>query len=400
MDRASKLAGYTVSSNIIWSRGAEPQEDRSMTINAHVGLDVHKNSIFVAFTPGDGRRAQALGQIPNDLTRLLKKLRPLGDPSEVRICYEAGPTGYGLCRRLLELGYDCKIVAPAKTPSISGDRVKTDRRDALKLADFLATGHLTFIRPPSEKEEALRDLIRAREDLKIKETNTKRQLNSMMLRHSRIFSKQNGGGKSYWTLKHLEWIDRQVFEHEASNLAKESYVEEFRRLRERIEQLDLRIAEIATVMERADLIHALQAFKGIKVLTAATIVAEVGDLRRFPTAKQFASFLGLTPSENSSGETRNRGSITKAGNRRLRRMLVESAWAYWRSPHISRELTARSEGVSEAVRAVTWKAQSRLHRRLKSLQHRHVPMKKALIAVTRELACAIWAVGQEEALTA
>ena len=164
--------------------------------------------------------------------------------------------------------------------------------------------------------------------------------------------------------------------------------------------LDRRIAEIAETMERADLIRAFQAFKGIKVLTAATIVAEVGDLRRFPSAKQFASFLGLTPSEQSSGETRNRGSITKAGNRRLRRMLVEAAWAYWRSPHISRELKKRSGGTSEAVRAITWKAQSRLHKRLRALQHRHVPAKKGLIAVTRELACAIWAVGQEEQLAA
>lgn len=369
------------------------------TMNAHVGLDVHKNSIYIAFRYREADKTQAIGSIPNDLKRLRKKLEPLGDPALVQICYEAGPTGYDLCRQLRDLGYDCQVVAPAKTPSVSGNQVKTDRRDALKLAEFLATGHLTFIRIPTPEEEALRDLIRAREDLKIKETNTKRQLNSMMLRHSRIFSKENGGGKSHWTLIHLEWIDRQTFEHEASNIAKESYVEEVRRLGERIEKLDLRVAEISKTMTRSPLIHALQAFKGIKVLTAATIVAEIGDLRRFPTSKKFASFLGLTPSECSSGETRNRGRITKAGNRRVRRMLVESAWAYWRSPHLSRELTKRSEGTSEAVRSIAWKTQQRLHRRLRALQHRHVPMKKALIAVTRELACAIWAIGQEETLT-
>ena len=371
-----------------------------MTITTHVGLDVHKNSIFVAVRSQDELKAHSLGQVPHDLTRLLRKLEKFGPPESVQLCYEAGPTGYGLCRELRARGYDCQVVAPAKTPSIGANRVKTDRRDALKLADFLATGHLTFIRTPTPEEEALRDLVRAREDLKIKETNSKRQLNSMMLRHGRVFSKQNGGGKAHWTLLHLEWVDRQRFEHEASNVAKETYITEVRHLTERVAALDRRIAEVAETMERADLIRAFQAFKGIKVLTAATIVAEVGDLRRFPSAKKFASFLGLTPSEQSSGETRNRGSITKAGNRRLRRMLVEAAWAYWRSPHISRELKKRSDGTSEAVRAITWKAQSRLHKRLRALQHRHVPAKKALIAVTRELACAIWAVGQEERLAA
>jgi transposase len=369
-------------------------------ISTYVGLDVHKKTIYTAFRSASAKEARAIGEIPNDLTRLRKQLAPLGEPGEIQICYEAGPTGYDLCRSLRELGYDCQVVAPAKTPSVSSDRVKTDRRDALKLAEFLATGHLTFIRIPTPEEEALRDLVRAREDLKIKETNTKRQLNSMMLRHSRVFSKENGGGKSHWTLKHLEWVDKQRFDHDASNIAKESYVAEVRHLGERIADLDKRIAEIASTIERADLVLGLQAFKGVKVLTAATIVAEIGDLRRFATAKQFASFLGLTPSEHSSGGTRNRGSITKAGNGRVRRMLVEAAWAYWRSPHLSRELNARSEGTSEAVRAITWKAQQRLHKRLRHLQHRHVPMKKALIAVTRELSCAIWAVGQEESITA
>lgn len=194
----------------------------------------------------------------------------------------------------------------------------------------------------------------------------------MMLRYGRVFNMENGGGKSHWTLKHLEWVDKQRFDFEASNISKESYVAEVRHLGERIEALDKRIAEFSGTTEQADLARAFQALKGIKVLTAATIVAEIGDLKRFATAKQFASFLGLTPSEHSSGSTRKRGSITKAGNRRLRRMLVESAWAYWKFPHISRELTARSEGTSEAGRSITWKAQQRLHKRLRPLQHRHV----------------------------
>jgi transposase len=364
------------------------------TISAYVGLDVHKNSISVAFAkPGD-EKPQSLGRQPNDLTRLLRALEPLGGPGEVQICYEAGPTGYGLVRQLRELGYDCQVVAPAKTPKIMGERVKTDRRDAIKLADFLRSGHLTFIRVPTPEEEALRDLIRAREDIKTKETNSKRQLNSMMLRHGRIFR----GGRSLWTKRHLDWIEAQEFEFDATREAKDTYVGEVRRYGQMIEDLDRRIEEVARTLSRADLVHALRAFKGIKTLTAATILAEVGDLRRFPSAAKFASFLGLTPSEHSSGDSRSRGRITKAGNRRLRRMLVEAAWAYWRSPHVSRELEARSRGVTKEVRDLSWNTQRRLHRRLRALQMRGMSAKKALVAVTRELACSIWALGQQEQL--
>lgn len=363
-------------------------------IRSYVGLDVHKNSIAVAFVNAGSGEAESLGSVPNDLTRLLKKLAPLGAPETVRICYEAGPTGYSLYRKLREHHYDCQVVAPAKTPQLPGDRVKTDRRDALKLALFLATGHLTAIRVPTPEEEALRDLIRYREDLKTKETNSKRQLNSMMLRHDRIFR----DGKSLWTKKHFDWLETQVFELEASNLALQGYIGEVRRFANVIAEVDRHIAEVAETIEQASLVHALRAFKGIKTLTAATIVAEVGDLKRFPSADKFASFLGLTPSECSSGDTRSRGRITKAGNGRVRRILVEAAWAYWRSPHVSRELESRSEGVTSAVRDLSWNTQRRLYKRLRALQARHVSAKKALVAVTRELACAIWALGQQEVL--
>lgn len=362
--------------------------------STYVGLDVHKNSITVAIASPDDDKPKSLGRLPNDLTRLLRALQPLGAPSGVQICYEAGPTGYGLVRRLRELGYDCQVVAPAKTPRASSDRVKTDRRDAIKLADFLRSGHLTCIRVPTEAEEALRDLIRAREDIKIKETNSKRQLNSMMLRHGRIFR----SGKSHWTKRHFDWIEAQEFDFEAAQEALNTYVGEVRRYAEMLDGLDKRIEEVAKTLPRADLIHALRAYKGIKTLTAATVVAEVGDLRRFPSAAKFASFVGLTPSEHSTGDGRNQGRITKAGNGRLRRMLVEAAWAYWRSPHVSRELEARSRGVTQVVRDLSWKTQNRLHRRLRALQHRGVSPRKALIAVARELACAIWALGQQEEL--
>jgi len=203
------------------------------SITTHVGLDVHKKSIAIAFADSKTGEHSFLGTAPNDLTRLLKKLEPFGDPGQVQICYEAGPTGYGLYRDLIDRGYVCSVVAPAKTPTISSDRVKTDKRDALKLAQFLATGHLTAIRVPTPREEALRDLVRAREDLKIKETNTKRQLQSLMLRRGRIFTE----GKSSWTKKHMEWLEKQQFEFEDTNTTKWTYIEELRHYWESIAEL-------------------------------------------------------------------------------------------------------------------------------------------------------------------
>ena len=357
----------------------------------HVGLDVHKNSIHVAFANSATGEFGSLGGVANDLTRLRSKLRPLGAPRDIEICYEAGPTGYGLCRDLRALGYECNVVAPAKTPSIGSDRVKTDKRDAMKLARFLASGHLTPIRVPTPSEEALRDVVRAREDLKIKETNTKRQLSALMLRHGRRFT----GGKKQWTKKHREWLHRQSFDREDSNVALRIYLAELDHYAEMIQELDARIEVSTSELEQADLVNALRAFKGIKTLTAATIVAEIGDLRRFPTAAKFASFLGLTPSEHSSGETRSRGRITKAGNGRVRRMLVEAAWHYRHSPWESQELLARSEGVSKRIRAHAMKTQERLYKRMKALRHRDMLPKKANVAIARELACAIWSAGRE-----
>ena len=215
----------------------------------------------------------------------------------------------------------------------------------------------------------------------------------MFLRHGRIWHK-----KSQWTKEHLVWASSQTFDHAATTEAHAHYLGELHRLAEVIAGLDRRIEEVASTMERAALIRALCAMKGIKTLTAATIVAELGDLRRFPTAGKLMSFLGLTPSEDSSGDNRRRGAITRAGNTRLRRLVVEAAWAYYRHPHRSRELLKRSEGVSRQVKEIAWRAQTRLHRRLKALTMKGKSPRKALIAVARELVGFVWAVGREEQL--
>ena len=363
--------------------------------STYVGLDVHKKSIVLAFASADSSEAAlSLGSVPTDYKRLKTKLLQLGLPRTIKICYEAGPTGYGLYHKLRADGFSCDVVAPAKTPKMSTDRVKTDKRDARKLAAFLRSGHLTAIRVPTLEEESLRDLLRTREAFKKSHTNLKRRLSSLLLRHGRIWHK-----KSNWTLEHREWIRKQVFEHLGTKLGFRRYLEELAHLDAMILELDAEIETVAKTMKNYDLIRALQAFKGIKLLTAAMIVAEIGDFRRFPSAAKLMSFLGLTPSEHSSGERQRRGSITKAGNARLRTLLVEATWAYWRSPHVSKILLKRSAGVSAKIREQSWKAQRRIYKRLHALTASGKPGRKALIAATRELAGFVWAVGQETHLT-
>lgn len=360
-------------------------------ISAYIGLDVHKNSISIAAAESGSReKASFHGRIPNDLTRLLKRLAPFGPAGRVKIAYEAGPTGYGLARRLRSEGYDCVVIAPAKTPRASSDRVKTDRRDAMKLATFLRSGHLTEVRVPTPEEEALRDLLRAREDVKSSEVRTRRRLNSMMLRHGRIWR----GSKCNWTKGHYQWLEEQQFEHRASNEAKVAYLEQIRQLQARLAELDSAIEDAVLASPQKETVLALRAMKGISTLTAATLIAEIGDFSRFEAATRFMSFLGLTPSESSSGDGSTRGPITKAGNGRLRRLLVESAWTYTRAPHLSVPLKKRQIGVSEAVLDISWKAQKRLYRQRQRLIRAGKSHRKIIVAMARELAGFVWAVAK------
>jgi transposase len=363
-------------------------------VSTYVGLDVHKKSIVIAFASADLQaKPQGLGSSPNDYARLKAKLQKLGAPESIRICHEAGPTGYGLHRKLKADGFDSQVVAPAKTPKVASNRVKTDKRDARKLAEFLRSGHLTAIRVPTAEEEGLRDLLRTRESVKRASLNIKRKVNSLLLRNERAWP-----GKSTWTLAHREWIRKQRFTERGTQLGLEHYLELLRLHEQMLAELDQDIGALAKTMQTYDLIRALQACKGIKLLTAATIVAEIGDFRRFPSAGKLMSFLGLTPSEHSSGDRHSRGPITRAGNGRLRRLVVEAAWAYWRSPHRSKLLLARSEGVASKVQELAWQAQKRLHKRLHRLTMCGKPSRKALIAVARELTGYIWAIGQENRL--
>lgn len=372
------------------------KEDRSMNSvsQIYVGLDVHKDSISIAVLRGGPMNSvEPLGRIPHDVAKLLKRLRALGPPSAIHCAYEAGPTGFGLCRRLRDEGFHCLVAAPSMLPKRSGDRIKTDSRDAQLLARYLRTGDLVAVHLPGEGTEALRDLIRAREDARIALTRARHQLSKFLLRHDRRWS-----GKSSWTLKHRDWIRGQRFDHEPQVRVRNDYLVEVEHLEARIAGLMGDIESLVGELDIFPLVRALQAFRGIRVLTAATIACEIGDFRRFDHPKRLASYLGLVPTEYSSGNTVRRGGITKTGNTHVRRVLIEAAWNYRYRPNLTQQIRARNQGVAPAVQDIAWKAQKRLNRRYRRMLERGKPRNKIIVAMARELVGFLWDVGQRDEL--
>lgn len=357
-----------------------------------VGLDVHADSIAIAVAEPGGGEPGVLATIPNDTVLLLKRLRRLG---QVRCCYEAGPTGFGLHRDLVAAGIGCMVVAPSLVPTKAGDRVKTDRRDAVKLARFLRSGDLTAVHVPDEATEAIRDLERARDDAKRAERAARHQLGKFLLRHGRRCSL-----KTAWNRKHLEWIRSQHFEHPAQEAVLIDYLKAVEDLGERVARLTAHIAEMVERWSRGPLVKALQSLRGVSLITATVIVAELEDLSRFETAPKLMGYLGLVPSESSSGETRRQGRITRTGNGHVRRVLVEAAWAYRYRPSVSEAIRLRSQGVSDDVKRIAWRAQERLCARFRKLTARGKNKNRTVIAIARELAGFIWAIGQEPKLLA
>lgn len=359
----------------------------------YVGLDVHKDSIVIAVAHQGREAAEAWKTIPYDLVRLRKALKMLVTSGQsLKVCYEAGPTGFGLCRELRKVGIDCIVVAPSLVPGKPGDRVKTDRRDARNLAHFLRSGDLTEVYVPEEAVEAIRDLERARDDAKNAERAARHQLSKFLLRHDRRYE-----GTS-WTLKHRDWIRAQRFSFPAQQRVLEDYLKAVEDLAERVGRLTEALEALVHETVLGPMVQALQAFRGFSVVSAVTIAAEAGDLRRFATARQFMAYVGLVPSENSTGKRRRQGPITRCGNGFLRRILVEAAWHYRHAPAMSKELRRRNQGVAEGVRQIAWKAQKRLHQRMYRLVYAGKSSQKAATAVARELAGFVWAVGQQPSL--
>jgi len=355
-----------------------------------IGLDVHKESISIAVAEGDGSPPETVATIPNDLALVLKRLRKLAAGRRVRCCYEAGPTGFGLCRALRAEGMECVVVAPSLVPRQTSDRIKTDRRDATKLARFLRSGDLTEVQIPDMETEAMRDLERARDDAKNAERAARHQLVKFLLRHDRKYP-----GKTSWTDTHLEWIRHQQFEHEAQNRVVVEYLHAVEQATARVEQLTKDISELVEHWSLRPVVEALQSLRGVRLLSAVVLTAEIGDFRRFETARAFMAYLGLVPTEHSSGERRQRGRITKSGNRHARRILIESAWSYRFRPAMSRQIRARNESQPHAVQATAWKAQQRLCARYRRLSGRGKTKQQTVTALARELAGFVWHIARQ-----
>jgi transposase len=354
-----------------------------------VGLDVHKASIAVAVA-GPFGDPEDHGQIANDPSAVRKLLVRLGDGGvRLAVAYEAGPTGYALHRQVTGMGIACMVVAPSLIPVRPGDRIKTDRRDAAKLARLLRSGDLTPVWVPDKAHEALRDLVRARDDAKTDLLRAKHRLSKFLLRraiHPPV-------GVRAWSRAHDAWLARITFEQAADRVVLEHYHAVVREAAERVRHLETALAQCAAASPHGELLAALQAIRGIGFLTAVTIVAEAGDLRRFPTARQFMAYVGLVPSEFSSGDSRHRGHITKTGNRLIRHVLGQAAHNARYRPNVSTSLRARQRRVSPAVVELDRRAQARLHQRYRHLGGR-IGTNKTIIAVARELAGFVWAAGQ------
>jgi len=358
--------------------------------NRYVGLDVHADTIAVAVAEPDGE-VRSVGTIPNRPAAVEKLVKKLGGAKGLRACYEAGPTGYVLYWQLTQLGVACEVIAPTLVPVKAGDRVKTDRRDAEKLARSYRAGDLTACWVPDAAHEALRDLVRAREAAKKDQLRARHRLGKFLLRHGR---RPPEGIKS-WTLRHMTWVRQLQFDQPAAQAALRDYFLEVAHACERIERLE---HELDTAVEQVPpkmraVIDALQALRGVAKLTATTIVAEVGELSRFARPKQLMGYSGAVPSEHSSGGRVRRGAITRTGNAHLRRVIVEAAWSYCHQPHIGPLLRRRQQGLDDDVKAIAWKAQHRLHGRYRRLLGRGKLKQQVVLAVGRELLGFIWAIG-------
>jgi transposase len=356
-----------------------------------IGLDVHADTIAASVAEPDGE-VRPLGIIPNRLESVRKMVAKLGPVNQLKACYEAGPTGYVLYWQLTGLGVPCEVVAPSLVPVKAGDRVKTDRRDATKLARSFRAGDLTPVWVPDAAHEALRDLVRAREDAKQDQHRARHRLSKFLLRHGR---RPPEDVKKNWTQKYLTWIKEQVhFDQPALEATLLDYVREVDHMAERIERLEKSIDEAIQKAppEMRTVIEALQALRGVAKITAVSIVAEVGSLSRFEKPRQLMGYSGLVPSEFSSGNRIQRGGITKTGNAHLRRVIVEAAWAYQHRPWVGGVLLKRQQGLDPEIKEIAWKAQWRLHTRYKKLSARGKNKNQIVTAVGRELLGFIWAI--------
>jgi transposase len=360
-------------------------------ITTYVGIDAHKKDLFIAMLTGT-QVAPVTWTVPNEpnaVRRLVRKLEREA-PGPVHACYEAGPCGYALQRRMTTPRVSCQVIAPALVPRKPGERVKTNRRDAQKLAQLLRAGLLTDVRPPTPAEEAVRDLCRARDDAREDLQRCRHRLGKLLLRRGLHYRGRN------WTRAHRQWMATLAWTQGAERVVVEDYLLAIDQVEARLTELDVRLTAIAQAEPYREPVGWLRCFRGIDTLTAIVILAELHDFRRFQAPRALMAYLGLVPGEDSTGEKHRRGRITRTGNRVVRRLLVETAWHYQHRPAVGVGLARRRNGQPGRVIAIADKAQQRLCRRFRTLAAHHKPAPKIVVAIARELAGFLWAALQPE----
>jgi transposase len=371
---------------------ATTREDRPMKSILYVGMDVHKETIAVACA-SEGEEIRVVGTIANNATALNSMIRKLmSSGKRPSFVYEAGSGGYVIYRRLREMGFTCMVAAPSLIPRKSGERIKTDKRDAAMLTRLYRAGELTGITVPDADDEAMRDLYRAHNDAKKMYKTTKQQLLSFLLRMGIMYS----AGKKHWTKTHYKWLSERSLPHPAQQLTLQEYLDAIRQAESRVVRLEGMLQSSAQSWQRLEEVKRLQSLRGVSFITAVGLLAELGDLRRFKTASQLMAYTGLVPSENSSGATVRRGRITKTGNAGVRWLLIESAWSYRLKARKSSHLQKRLALVDAATAELSWKAQVRLCGRYQRLLQRGKPKCKVITSIARELAGFVWALGTME----
>ena len=365
------------------------------TSTLFVGLDVHKETIAVAYV-GAEREAEVIsrgtiGTRQGDIDKLIRQLQ--GKGKTLHFVYEAGPCGYWLYRYLTKKDLKCWVVAPSQIPKKAGDRVKTDRRDAVQLARLLRSGDLSPVYIPSVEDEAIRDVVRARADVLKELKAAKVRLKAFLLRQDIRYE-----GRANWTAAHLRWLANVVCPTPAQQIVFQEYVRAVSEQTERLQRLEAELPPLVQSWRWVPVVEAIQALRGVQFIAAVTLIAELGDLTRFENPRQLMSYLGLVPSEHSSGERRRQGSITKTGNSHARRVLVEGAWAYRYPAKVSRHLQLRLEKVPKAIQDISWKAQVRLCKRYRRLMARGKNANQVVIAIAREMAAFVWAIAREIAV--
>jgi transposase len=357
-----------------------------------IGMDVHKESIEIAIADGASQEVRRYGKIGGTQDAMRKALRKLVSQGKgLHFCYEAGPCGYELYRYLVSEGHDCWVIAPSLIPKKAGDKVKTDKRDAMQLARLFRAGELTPVYVPDREDEAIRDLSRAREDSMLVQKAARQRLKSFLLRHDIRYQ-----GKTSWTESHLRWLADEVrCSLPAQQIVFQEYVNAVTETQHRLQRLNEQIEHFVKQWRLYPVVEALMSMRGVQMIVAVTVVSELGDLSRFENPKQLMSFLGLTPSEYSSGARQTRGRITKTGNGHVRRILIEAAWCYRYPAKVSREMQLRQANLPLAIRDIAWRAQLRLTQRYQHMQRKGKPHNVTVVALARELAGFIWAMGKQ-----